>query len=620
MELTVFTSKSGLKDPYKTLNPLRSQGMFKVLHNWRVRNGVLTLHDGFESIGNANVATNLKLLTLFVTSAGNNRLVFVRGQRVRYFDLGTLAEVEIAKDIISTDIQLRMGYTHFRNKLLIATSNNGLWVYDGQAHTLRKSGMSTSGMTAPAGTAPVAGNLTGDYKLAYTWVNDLGQESNLSLASAVVSPSGNTINWTGIAAGPVTADEITTTKRNIYRTTAGGKTFFYRATFSDNVTTTLVDDNADSTLGYEAPSQNTVPPSNIRQIASNSERVFLVDDSDGVTLWSSAIDPQTVEPNFGAFPSALSLTLPFSGGADKFQAVIPAFGDLFAMGRISTHRVLGDVATGVVIEKVLDSGLLGRFSWVVTPAGIVYLDNMNRLLLLNIDIQLENLGEDFQATLNTIVRDSSLSGPSLDYDPVSNAIIINYSTGAAGSTNTKNLVFELGTRQLSTGSAGFDIATYADNKKNYYGSRLTSSLIYEQSGFKFAGSQAVGQEAQFLAVSLTPGQEAYYKTLNMLVSATPIVSAVPPTLKVQLAYNTGYLFDTHYVDLTSNFLVGKAGLEPVIKHVKIPMYRVANYVTIKLSTVNNNASLNKGVSVFEIWIDGEPTGPLNDDTKQIGRE
>lgn len=621
MEFTVFTSKSGLKAPYKGVSPLRSAGMFTTLHNWRVRGGVLTLQDGFASIGNASVATNLKMMTLFVTSAGANRLVFVRGQRVRYFDLGTLAEVEIAKDIITTDIQLRMGYTHFAGRLLIATSNNGLWAYDGETNTLQKSGMSNSGATAPAGAAGAAAFLNGDYKLAYTWVNSLGQESNLSAPMAVaVTVANQLINWSGIAAGPVVANETTTVKRNIYRTTAGGSTYFYRATFNDNVTTTLVDSNLDDSLGFEAPAENTVPPQYIRQIASNSEHVYLVDDSDGVTLWSSSIDPETAYPNYGSFPASLSLRLPFSGGADPFQAVIPAFGDLFAMGRISTHRITGDVATGVKVEKVLDSGLLGRYTWTVTPFGIVYLDNFNRLQLLNVDIQLENLGEDFQSILNTIVTGTSLSGPSLDYDPISNAILINYSTGAAGSSNTKNLIFELGTRQLSTGTAGWDIATYADNVKNYFGSRLGSSLIYKQTGYKFIGSQAVGQEAQFIGVTPTPGKEFYCRTINMLVKATPIVTAVPPTLRVQVGVNTGYLFDTSYMDMTSDFMVGKAGAESVIKHLKVPVFKTVNYVTLKLSTVNNNASLDNGVEIFEIWLDGEEVGALHDDDKQIGRE
>jgi len=104
---------------------------------------------------------------------------------------------------------------------------------------------------APTAAVGAAGNLTGDYKYVVTFVNARG-ETRKGTASATVSPAAQQVNLTNIPLGGAG-----TTARKIYRTTAGGNTYYYVATINDNVTTTYTDDLPDSSLGAQAPEFNS---------------------------------------------------------------------------------------------------------------------------------------------------------------------------------------------------------------------------------------------------------------------------------------------------------------------------------------------------------------------------
>lgn len=116
------------------------------------------------------------------------------------------------------------------------------------------------GITAPSFTPGVAtgaaGALTGDYYYKVSYYNSTtGHESNGSTMSAVVSPSSEKVNLSGLTA----SSDSQVDKKRIYRTTAGGAIFFYLAEIA-NATTTYEDNIADSALGTtECPSHNDVP-------------------------------------------------------------------------------------------------------------------------------------------------------------------------------------------------------------------------------------------------------------------------------------------------------------------------------------------------------------------------
>lgn len=126
---------------------------------------------------------------------------------------------------------------------------------------------STSGLSAIAAPAALtaalgsgAGNLSaGNYSYKVTFVGSLGETA--------VSPASNTVNIASPGTNgkmSLTAIHVSTngtiTARNIYRTTAGGSTFFFLHQIADNSTTIFTDNIADTSLTYSAPtSQSQLP-------------------------------------------------------------------------------------------------------------------------------------------------------------------------------------------------------------------------------------------------------------------------------------------------------------------------------------------------------------------------
>lgn len=116
-------------------------------------------------------------------------------------------------------------------------------------------------LTAP--TAPIAvlaslgaGNINnGTHIYKVTFVNGVG-ETELGTASSTVTVtdlnSDGQVNLTAIP----TSTDTTVTARKIYRTKAGGSTYFPLVTISDNTTTTYTDNIADATMGTVAYSSN----------------------------------------------------------------------------------------------------------------------------------------------------------------------------------------------------------------------------------------------------------------------------------------------------------------------------------------------------------------------------
>ncbi len=116
--------------------------------------------------------------------------------------------------------------------------------------------------TAAINTA--SGNLTGAYSYLVVYrtggVNNAGTilyySGNTTAAGAVsnvVNPSAEQVNLSSIPTGPTGV-----IARDLYRTKAGGSTYYYLDTLQDNVSTDYTDNTADSGLGNTtAPAVNT---------------------------------------------------------------------------------------------------------------------------------------------------------------------------------------------------------------------------------------------------------------------------------------------------------------------------------------------------------------------------
>jgi hypothetical protein len=102
--------------------------------------------------------------------------------------------------------------------------------------------------SAPTCATGSAGVLTGAYQYLVTFTNGSG-ETTAGPASATVNPSSQQVNLTAIPTGV----SGTITGRNIYRTKAGGSTFFLLHSIADNTTTTYTDNTADGSLPSTQP-------------------------------------------------------------------------------------------------------------------------------------------------------------------------------------------------------------------------------------------------------------------------------------------------------------------------------------------------------------------------------
>lgn len=154
------------------------------------------------------------------------------------------------------------------------------------------------GVYPPTTTSIVASNaagvLTGDYRYKVTNVNSSLVESDVGPVTATFTAAGATLRVTSI---PVAPQSWGVSTRKLYRTVAGGSTFSVVATIADNTTTTYDDNNADSTLGAAAPTNNGVPPKwNAIVYHPSLGRLFMNDPENPNFVWyTEANQPYTVK-------------------------------------------------------------------------------------------------------------------------------------------------------------------------------------------------------------------------------------------------------------------------------------------------------------------------------------
>jgi len=140
---------------------------------------------------------------------------------------------------------------------------------------------------AAAGAATVAagaaGNLTGDYYYKIIFVNTNG-ETQAGTASALVQPSSQQIDLSAIPIGGAGC-----TARKIYRTAAGGSTYKYVATISDNTTTVYTDDLIDGSLGANAGGFNTTGAQHGTSDPTHNAGRILTGTGPRTTAWTSTM-------------------------------------------------------------------------------------------------------------------------------------------------------------------------------------------------------------------------------------------------------------------------------------------------------------------------------------------
>jgi hypothetical protein len=609
MEVTLFPPEQGLFKPNAVYNPLMGNGKFSTLNNWRINSGALAALAGYIDLPGGlfvqtldNATTNVCLFSYQNGTTGATELFYVNGKSLR--KITSAGETELDAAITAAADGVRMPYAEFRNRFLIGTKTNGLHWLNPATGATRKCGVTPPG-AAPTLAAGAAGILSGVYKGAYTYVNDQGNESNPCPLTATFTAASQQIAWSGITAGPTG-----TVSRRLYRTTANGALYLYLTVISDNVTTTYTDNNADTSLGSVMDEDNDVPPTNILQIINTSKRVYLVDGSDGITLWACKFDDETGEPNFEAYPPALSIEIPFLGGEDHFHAAIDFNNVLYAAGKWSIHAIHGDPATGIQRYQALDEGLASPYAWCLTPDGILYVSNGKKLKLWAGEGAPVDLGVDIQGLLDNMYVGTyypTLSAVELIYDDSRNQVLIQYpysSGGGPPSTNLRGFVLDWDTKKFSATTYPFDMMHYSKADGNIYATLFQDSTIVYMSGYLAKTIQFTDQRAEFIQFSPYPGKQAFFSRFGIVAKALPIVSFVPPTLKVEIAVNGSADYVTTYVDLTKDFLNKTDGETPITRTGYAPIYQRAESITVRLSTVNNAASL-AGVEIYKIFFNVE---------------
>lgn len=139
---------------------------------------------------------------------------------------------------------------------LYSNSSNAMTIDHGSNILLKQGGnvnfTSVSAPTDPTATliATGTGNVdAGTHSYAVTFINAVG-ETNFDPTQPTVTTdsSHKQVSITNIA----TSSSASVTARKIYRTKAGGSTFYLLTTISDNTTTSYTDNTADASLGASA--------------------------------------------------------------------------------------------------------------------------------------------------------------------------------------------------------------------------------------------------------------------------------------------------------------------------------------------------------------------------------
>jgi len=226
----------------------------------------------------------------------------------------------------------------------------------------------------------------GTYSYQVTFLNtNTGARSNPNLPATLILGANRRINITAI---PTSADSQVNA-REIWRTTASGGRLFKLTQINDNVTTTYVDNAADTALqALELPFDNAAPYTSAFSILTAWATV------DRRVWWLSAVGPQAGNIYYSppGRPESVRGFI-FAGGTDEGLVQGLSWNTanwVFSLQRL--FRIVGDDEPfqAVPIDGV--PGLMSQTGLAITPVGIaycsyngVYLFDGSRAVLLGFD-------------------------------------------------------------------------------------------------------------------------------------------------------------------------------------------------------------------------------------------
>lgn len=585
-------------------------------YHWRMTPTTLSLREyEFNVIANNNAWTNWTRLIFSYRDATNAYVVFANGTDI-YSSAGNgAAGASLGTIYPGTDPLVRLYSVPFQNHILFNTYNNGIWWYNGTTNTSRKAGVTTPG--APTTATGAAGALTGTYLYVITYVNDRGHEGNQGTTSASVAPVAQKVSLTNIPTGPTG-----TSSRRIYRTVASGASFFFVATLADNVTTTYTDNTTDAALGNAIETNNNLPTDNAAHIAAMTTRVAIL-SSDGVTVSFSKIDATTGVPNWEAFPTAFTVTIPFAGGNDKGQAIVSFENDLYVFGRQNTYRIVGDIATGIVVEKILpDVGIFWPHSWCVVPGiGLVILDQNKRVIVIRGGGVAEELSGNIRGYLHKIqeiaLNTNGTIGPSISFDAYENSIILEAAGMTTTTTTATTYIYSFATKEWTSSATNASVVHMSSSWGGLYmhtniadTGNQDKDVIQGKWATVTEGGSAVYTPSplgvvEWIPWSPLPGYDVDFGWIELIVEAKPIINSVVPMLKVDYALDGTHRYTSRYVDISRDYITTTAmGASPsgISRSVRIPIHRLGRTLQLRIAPAANTASTTNGNMIYGINI------------------
>ncbi len=620
----------GLFRPYELVyNQQINQDAPTACMNWKLgRNGeVMQMIPGYIETSPAITAGRVKAIAPYF-APGALDLVYIAGRDLRYNN--SASDNLVVTNMLSSDYLLKIPWVTFQGRILFATTQDGLWWYDPVNHTSRKCGVAAH-TTAPTMAVGAAGVPNGVYFGWVSDINDQGHEGNLS-ASGTVTVASQKIEWSNITVGPAG-----TSKRRLYRSTAGGTTPLLLTTINDNTTTVYSDNNADSALGAAPDNNWTVPSNTIQNIAIFNNRVVLV-DVDGRTLWTCKVDSETGLPNFEAYPSSLSLSYPFLGGIDKFQAAIPIGQVMYCFGNVTAFRTMGEAGAQTYTEPLpWDFGFYSPFSYAITSRGLIYMDNSLRLRLFDGKNMPEDISDAAWLRFSTYTG-GSLSGPDFCYDPLGEMLYINY--GASAGANTRTLIYHVPSRQFTEAEMAFDLMSYNKYNNTMYATKKDiAKIMTVKSGQvvldtivggiptvnQFNGTGYDGLLA-YGPISPVPGEYVQFLRMVITLRALPFSSGgIVPLLKAEWAFDDETFYNTKYVDVSKNYLTYPKDFDVVTtavtghtytkRVVEVPIFKRAESLKFKLTTAARSSP--EGFEIYSIQIHYRPATKSADHMRDI---
>jgi hypothetical protein len=336
-----------------------------------------------DDFGSVRVVKTYTVLNTDGVGGGNGAFVFTKNNGTQSFLVAgassihslsgtTFVTISSSEGLFTANINVE--FAQFRD--IVVISNGGLQPYKYNGTEFTRAGVSAPVQVLTASTNS-NGTLTGTYRYKYAGVNSYSVEGDvIASQSSDFTPASEEIIINNIPTAPVSHG---IESWNLYRNTAGVSDTYYRVTNITNGTTSYVDNNSDSTLVTDAPSDNGTPPYFIGMKVLRA-RLFGF-EKDSSDLWYSNIDdPETfqstsflrIEDGDGMFISGISET----DGHLLIQK-----NDGKGRGALYELNMPTTVSTDWQVFKLANEGGEGHRSLVSTPLGVFVLNRFNAYLL-----------------------------------------------------------------------------------------------------------------------------------------------------------------------------------------------------------------------------------------------